>query len=139
VWDVDDDEALVLLATLNRLVGREDLTAKAALIAALARRFDVDRLSAMLPDTRAAMERLCNLTRPQAAVRREPSFGSYLHSLVLFLTSEEKRIVDRALHDAGRTIKDTPGRRKARVLVAWAQGNGPSAPGRPERQARAAT
>ncbi len=121
VWDVDDDEALMLLATLNRLVGREGLTPKAELIAALARRFDVDRLVAMLPDTRAAMERLLNLTRPQAAVRREPSFGPHLHSLVLFLTSEEKRIVDRALHDAGRTIKDTPGRRKARVLVAWAQ------------------
>ncbi len=139
VWDVDDGEALVLLATLNRLAGRDALTAKTELIAALARRFNMDRLSAMLPDTRAAIERLLNLTRPQAAVRREPSPEPYLHSLVLFLTSEEKRIVDRALHDAGRTIKDTPGRRKARVLVGWAQGNGPSAPARPEQEARAAT
>ncbi len=49
VWAVDDDEALVLLATLNHLRGDEDLLKRADLIAQLHQRVDLKQLACQLP------------------------------------------------------------------------------------------
>ena len=51
VWDVDDEGALVLLATLNRLVGSDVLERKSELIKSLSKSLDVKQLMKMLPET----------------------------------------------------------------------------------------
>jgi len=148
VWDVDDDETLLLLATLNRLAGRDELPRKAELIGELGRRFDMADLAAMLPDSRSALERLRAMAGLNGPVNDPDGLGGdpnrqggdpsrqgdgavlatgrgsaepFLHAVVFFLTDEEKRIVDRAITEAGRWIQDTPGRRRGRVLVDWAR------------------
>ena len=126
VWQVDDGEALVLLATLNRLSGRDDLEKKGGLIASLSQRFEMADLASMLPDSRAALGRLRDLGGRQSPAPDESAAEPFLHALVFFVTSEEKRIVEEALRAAAQTMGGTPGRRKARVLVAWAQNHSAS-------------
>ncbi len=58
VWDVDDDEAIVLLATLNRLQGRDDVLKRANLLDDLRQRLGEQRLPEWLPDDAERIERL---------------------------------------------------------------------------------
>ncbi|MEM9295178.1 MAG: ParB/RepB/Spo0J family partition protein [Planctomycetota bacterium] len=50
VWDVDDTQALLLLATLNRLQGDDDPHKRSDLVAKLAERMDVPALAERLPE-----------------------------------------------------------------------------------------
>ncbi len=97
VWDVDNDEALVLLATLNRLGGRDDVHRKSELIQQLAGRYDTKRLASMLPDTSRTIERLKDLQKRQPY---KPTDEVLLHSLVFFLTGDQKRTVEEAIAKA---------------------------------------
>jgi ParB-like chromosome segregation protein Spo0J len=63
VWDVDDDQARLYLATLNRLAGRDIPERRAALLEGLLRTFDIAELSALLPDDRRQLEELERLSR----------------------------------------------------------------------------
>jgi ParB family chromosome partitioning protein len=63
VWDVDDDQARLYLATLNRLAGSDVPERRAALLESLLGSFDVAELSALLPDDRRQLEELERLSR----------------------------------------------------------------------------
>ena len=63
VWDVDDDQARLYLATLNRLAGSDIPERRAALLEGLLRTFDIAELSALLPDDRRQLEELERLSR----------------------------------------------------------------------------
>jgi ParB family chromosome partitioning protein len=58
VWDVDDDQARLYLATLNRLAGSDIPERRAALLEGLLGTFDIAELSALLPDDRRQLEEL---------------------------------------------------------------------------------
>ena len=97
VWEVDDDEMLVLSGTINRLRGRDDLGAKSALIKRLCERFDVKQLVARLPETRKTIERLNDLKKqPPATAAKAKAF---LNPVVFFLTDEQKQILNDAMSD----------------------------------------
>ena len=51
IWDVDDDQTRILLATLNRLGGKDELNAKVSLIKNLSEKFSSKELAKLLPDT----------------------------------------------------------------------------------------
>jgi ParB family chromosome partitioning protein len=63
VWDVDDDQARLYLATLNRLAPSDVPERRAALLESLLGAFDVAELSALLPDDRRQLEELERLSR----------------------------------------------------------------------------
>jgi len=63
VWDVDDDQARLYLATLNRLAGSDIPERRALLLEGLLGTFDVAELSALLPDDRRQLEELERLSR----------------------------------------------------------------------------
>ena len=63
VWDVDDDQARLYLATLNRLAGSDVPERRAALLEGLIGTFDIAELSALLPDDRRQLEELERLSR----------------------------------------------------------------------------
>jgi ParB family chromosome partitioning protein len=65
-WQVDDAEALILLATLNRLAGADVLEKKSELIKSLSDRFSTKELAKHLPDTKSAIERLSRLAVDKA-------------------------------------------------------------------------
>lgn len=66
IWtEVDDDEARLLLATLNRLHGEDDPHRRARLLAHLHARWgDAEALRALLPDQEALLKRLLRLAEP---------------------------------------------------------------------------
>jgi ParB-like chromosome segregation protein Spo0J len=64
VWDVDDKEADILLATLNRLGGSDVLEKKLALLKRLNKQIESRKLAKLLPQTVTQINRLVNLKRP---------------------------------------------------------------------------
>lgn len=64
VWPCDDNDALLLLATLNRLEGRDDPVKRGRLLQRLAQRNEVKALAALLPERREHVRRFIELTTP---------------------------------------------------------------------------
>ena len=114
VWRVDDDEALVLLATLNRLCGSDDVHNKLALFKNLSRKFSTKELSKMLIDGRKVIERLTNLK-----TESRPVFSrAFLNPATFFLTDAQKRILDEALIAAMKVDKGkTKAQRRAQAIA----------------------
>jgi len=56
VWNVNEREAKLLLATLNRLHGTDDVRKRAILISELAKDFGNDSFTYLLPETNRAIE-----------------------------------------------------------------------------------
>lgn len=106
-WQVDDAEADVLLATVNRLCGRDDVQKKSELIKRLSRRFSIKEMAKMLPDGKKQLERLQNLQKPMAI----SSTQCFANAVVFFLTDEQKAILDKALNLA-RQIRERREERK---------------------------
>lgn len=63
VWNLDDDQTRLYLATLNRLSGKEIPERRAALMDNLLQAFDINELIALLPDDRKQIEELERLSR----------------------------------------------------------------------------
>jgi hypothetical protein len=106
-WDIDDDAARLLLATLNRLGGKDKLSAKASLYKNLSEKFSVKELTKLLPDTKQAIERLKDITKslPQFADNTK----AFLNTLVFFLNDEQIKIVEAALEKATQQSRDSNG------------------------------
>lgn len=58
VWRLDDKQTRLYLATLNRLSGKEVPERRAALLDSLLHAFDIEELTALLPDNREQIEQL---------------------------------------------------------------------------------
>jgi ParB-like chromosome segregation protein Spo0J len=63
VWNLDDDQTRLYLATLNRLSGSDVPERRAALLENLLTTFDINELTALLPDDRKQIEELRRLSR----------------------------------------------------------------------------
>ena len=114
MWQVDDTEALVLLATLNRLSGNDDVHKKSALLKNLNRRFDTRQLSRMLADSTKSIQRLTNLN-----IRNNTSNSkAFLNPVTFFLTDEQKAILDTAITAAAELDKGkTSAQRRVLAIV----------------------
>ncbi len=123
VWDVDGPEADVLLATLNRLAGRDDVHKRSELIERLSRQLDNKQLSRLLPESKKQIERLKNLSvyRLQGAQFPRPTESpkDLAQAVVFFLTDEQKKILDEALAIAAKDSSDglSIAQRKAEALM----------------------
>ena len=98
VWDVDDEQVRILLATLNRLGGKDELASKAELIKSLSEKFSTKELSKLLPDSRQAIERLKDITKQLPQIMGNPT--PFLNTLIFFLDDEQIKIVESALQKA---------------------------------------
>ncbi len=94
VWDVDDEQTEILLATLNRLCGRDELDKKLALLARLRERMDTTALAKLVPQTARQIDRLANLKLPSVPAAPTKPFAN---AMVFFVTDEQKQIVDKAI------------------------------------------
>ena len=95
VWDIDDEQANVLLATLNRLGGSDKLGGKIELLKKLNRTIEAGELAKILPQGAKQIERLINLKRPAVPVKINAE--DFANPLVFFLTDKQKQIVEKAL------------------------------------------
>ncbi|PKL48750.1 MAG: hypothetical protein CVV39_03925 [Planctomycetes bacterium HGW-Planctomycetes-1] len=97
-WDINDDEARLLLATLNRLGGKDELAAKAALYKNLSGKFSVAELVKLLPDDRQTIEKLKDIAKPPAGFEEDKK--AFLNTLVFFLDDAQIETVENALEKA---------------------------------------
>ena len=98
IWNVDDNQARILLATLNRLGGKDELSLKSELIKSLSEKFSSKELAKLLPDTKTAIERLKDITKSLPQLVDDAKV--FLNTLVFFLNDEQIKIVEAALEKA---------------------------------------
>lgn len=126
VWEVDDREAKLLLATLNRLEGQDQPLKRAELLHALLADMNVSDLAGLLPEDEKQIEELHALLEfpadevaallEEEADRAERSLPKVIHFVV---TPEQEEIIERAVEAAS---DGTPGRdRRARGLLNMAR------------------
>jgi hypothetical protein len=97
VWEVDDEEARLLLATLNRLEGRDDPAARAKLVSHLAEMWPPGDLADLLPEPPDAIERLLVLARPPVAPLPPEEVEPPLRPMTFFVDAEQHALVTEAL------------------------------------------
>jgi ParB-like chromosome segregation protein Spo0J len=98
VWDVDDDEANLLLATLNRLCGQDVLEKKTALLDKLNSKLKVAELARLLPQTKTQIQRLIDLHKDGLKLKlAQLDEQNIAYPFVFFLNAEQKQIVEKAL------------------------------------------
>jgi ParB-like chromosome segregation protein Spo0J len=122
VWDVDDREAKLLLATLNRLQGQDQPIRRAQLIHELLGDISPVDLAGLLPETEKQLEELHALLEFPAEevaafleeqAEQEEKILPRVMSFVV--TPEQEALIERAVE---RASDGTPGRdRKARGLT----------------------
>lgn len=102
VWAVGDADARLLLATLNRLEGRDDPAARARLVARLASGPGGADLARLLPEPPDAVERLRRLAeRPPGPAAPEDAVPP-ARPMTFFLADEPYALVAEALREVAR-------------------------------------
>ncbi len=102
VWEVDDDEARLLLATLNRLEGRDDPRERARLVARLAKGRTAEELARLLPEPPDAVERLLRLAQPPPAPLTPEALAPIARPMTFFLADEQYALIREALREVTR-------------------------------------
>jgi hypothetical protein len=103
VWNVDDEQTAVLLATLNRLCGSDSPAKKIALLRELTERMAAKDLAKLLPQTAKQIERLINfkMSVSPPALQKE----QFLVPLVFFVTKQQQDIIEQAISFAAESSK----------------------------------
>jgi len=130
IWDIDDHDTDILLATLNRLGGSDILEKKLALLKRLNQRMEVGKLAKLLPQTAKQIERLTELTISDCRTAIENCKSrianrksKILNPLVFFVNDKQQEIVERALSLAGRDGSDFGELSRARTATTKAAKN----------------
>lgn len=95
VGDVDDEQTDILLATLNRLGGTDEVGKRLKLLKRLNKKTCPGELAKLLPQTAKQIERLVNLKAPRAPAT--VATMSFANPMVFFVTDEQEGIVERAM------------------------------------------
>lgn len=120
VWDVDDGQADILLATLNRLVGTDQIDRKLALLKRLNKKIKADELAKLLPATAKQIERLINLKRPKQPVNI--NVESFANPMVFFVNDAQQEIIENALSLAQESCSEkTKAAKRAAALAQIAE------------------
>ncbi len=103
VWEVDDDETLVLLATLNRLEGADDPRKRSALLREIGDRLATSRskLAKLLPDKRPDLEKMLSLAAPPPRPRPAPPPADLPRAVHFFLIESDRKRLEASLSRIG--------------------------------------
>jgi ParB/RepB/Spo0J family partition protein len=96
IWDVDNEQTDLLLATLNRLTGVDAVTKKIALLTKLKERLPSIELAKLLPQTRGQIEQLTNLKLKNISVKINAE--REVIPMVFFVKPEQNKIIEEALN-----------------------------------------
>lgn len=103
VWQADDEQALVLLATLNRLQGDDNPRKRAALIARLNASLGVDELARRLPEDRGRVQKLLELHAAPPSSMAPMAMEQMPVCVHFFLLPDQRRRIEARLRDQGGT------------------------------------
>lgn len=99
VWDIDDAQTDVLLMTLNRLGGTDNIDKKMALIKRLVDQYAPAKLSHLLPMAKAQIEKLASIQPPRINAQAE-TVGVFAEPVVFMLKPEQAGILKAAMENA---------------------------------------
>ena len=139
VWDIDDQNADILLATLNRLGGSDILEKKLALLKRLNQRMQVGKLAKLLPLRAGQIERLTELTISDCRTAIENRKSKILNPLVFFVNAEQQKTIENALSLAPVQHKLPSGERPMAAHDAKGAGLGSIGAGKAAKNAAALT
>ena len=97
IWEIDDQQTDILLVTLNRLGGSDELGKKLVLLKRLAGKIQTSQLSKILPHPSKQIDRMINLKMKPVPANKS---GSFVNPAVFFLTSEQQKVLEEALSAA---------------------------------------
>jgi len=97
VWPVDDEQALTLLATLNRLEGKDDPHKRASLLEALEQRLEPEALAQKLPESPSQLKRMIEANHAPPTPQPPPAPATMPEAMHFFFTPAVRRQVDAAL------------------------------------------
>lgn len=115
VWDIDDKQTAVLLATLNRLAGTDLLEKKLKLLEKLKADFNSKELSKLLPYTKKQIEKLTSLKRLELSAKVGDI--EFAKPLVFFVSDSQLENIERALGNAEDKTITNKAKRRADALV----------------------
>ena len=99
VWDIDDEQTDVLLATLNRLGGSDNFDKKLNLLKRLNKRMESAELAKLLPQTAKQIKHITNLKMPSTPV--ETNAKCFSNPMVFFVNDAQQETIEKALSLAG--------------------------------------
>ncbi|NIM05247.1 MAG: ParB N-terminal domain-containing protein, partial [Armatimonadetes bacterium] len=122
IWEVDDDQTRLYLATLNRLSGEDIPERRALLIGNLLERFEVDDLAGLLPESKeqiAELKRFAQIDLDELVPQTpaEPA-GAPQVILEFFLDRDDAEQVNLALDVITHRHPEMGGRSEALVHLA---------------------
>ena len=121
VWDIDDKDTDILLATLNRLSGSDVLEKKLALMSRLNERMLCSDLVKWLPYTAKQIQRLADMYSGRGP-RLKPAKSALAHPVVFFLSDAQREVVEKALSNIGAPENEkTRAAKRAMALTHIAQ------------------
>ncbi len=103
VWQANDEEALLLLATLNRLQGQDDPLKRAHLLKTLAKHHDPGLLSKLLPERIEQVKKLLSLDAKPPKPTSPPNLDDMPIAVHFFLLPAQKRKLSQCLKQLGGT------------------------------------
>lgn len=116
VWDVDDQQVNILLITLNRLQGSDNLGKKLELLKKLKDKIKPAELSRFLPQSKAQINKLTSLENSLSTIKVTQT--SFVDPVVFFLNEKQKIIVEKALAiPQESTPKKSKAARRADAIV----------------------
>ncbi len=95
IWDVDEEQSDLLLATLNNLRGTPVLEKKLDLLNRLSKQSDPKKLAEVLPLTSGQIERYLNLSLPHEPAKQKMCLDE---PLIFFVNIKQKEIIENAIH-----------------------------------------
>jgi len=102
IWPCDDQTALVLLATLNRLEGTDEPLKRAELLRDLAAFMPVEELAALVPEDATAIHQSLELLESDleallVAFEQEPGSDDSLRAITFVVTPEDEAVIEQAV------------------------------------------
>ena len=96
IWEVDDEEARMLLLTLNRLVGRDDPRMRGELLQEFHGKHEIKALAKKLPEDARKIRKLIELTQPPPVLAPPLRAEDLPHPVTFFLsTTQRKKLLGR--------------------------------------------
>ncbi|MEO0476339.1 MAG: ParB/RepB/Spo0J family partition protein [Planctomycetota bacterium] len=103
VWPVDDEQAMLFLASLNRMRGEDDPHKRAALLDRLRQRMGVSELAQRLPEDVGRVKKMLALNAAPPAPKPPQPINQMPVCLTFFVLPSQRQAVEQRLRKQGGT------------------------------------
>jgi ParB/RepB/Spo0J family partition protein len=101
VWAVDDEQAMLLLASLNRMRGEDDPHKRAALLGRLSQSMDVKQLAQRVPEDIGRVKRLLEINAAPPSPKPPTAVDELPVCLTFFVLPNQRKAIEQRLAEHG--------------------------------------